>query len=312
MKKTGIWISNKWVAALLLWLGGLTAGNAVTSSRPLAVAKYWHNAKAAVSYTFDDGLEEHYTKVMPHLDSLGIKGTFWIIGKMTDQHRHMRDAALMTWQQIKTLGEHGHEIASHTYGHRNLVKLSKKEIDREIDLNDSVIYSNTGFHPRTLAYPGNSKTDGIVKYVEKHKGIVASRTKQQSLGGTRMSVDGNLDRWLLRCVDSGSWSVSMTHGITVGYDHFPDENVLWRHLRKAKAMQEEGVLWIGTFVEVVSYLRGLSEYVTYILPDKPLTVKQEGKLLTPYRSWDGKWCVDGRRNVRVTVEYDKAEKKISE
>lgn len=303
MRRIGIWISSKWIVTVLWWLGGLAACKAADSTRLLPTARYWHNAKAAVSYTFDDGLEEHYTKVMPRMDSLGIKGTFWIIGRVIEQRKKMREAVPMTWEQVKTLGDHGHEIASHSYTHTNFKKLSYTEIAREIDLNDSVIFVNTGYHTNTLAYPGNSKSDSIVHYVETHKGIIATRTRQQSLGGTRMGTDGNIDKWLQRSIDSGAWAIGMTHGISVGYDHFADESVLWRHLEWAKEMQDAGVLWIGTFAEIASYLRGLSEEVTYILGTKPVKVSQEGNRLIPYKSWDGRWCVDGKRGVKITVDY---------
>ena len=53
---------------LLLLLGStLASAHQRTDSVELPVAKYLHNARAAVSYTFDDGLLEHYTLVFPRL-----------------------------------------------------------------------------------------------------------------------------------------------------------------------------------------------------------------------------------------------------
>lgn len=273
------------------------------------IAKYRHNAKAAVSYTFDDGLSEHYTIVMPMLDSLGIKGTFWIVGRNIEIRKKMREAESMTWEQVKTMGNHGHEIASHGYTHTNFKKLSFDGIDREIDLNDSVIFLNTGFHPQTLGYPGNSKTDSIVRYVEAHKGIVATRTRQQSVGGTRMRSVADINAWLQRSIDRGEWAVGMTHGIRIGYDHFATDGILSQHLLWARTMKDEGLLWIGTFLEVASYLRGLSVEVTYILDAAPKSVIQDHQLLVPYKSWDGTWCVDGKRGVPLRVDYCKAGEK---
>lgn len=267
------------------------------------IAKYRHNAKAAVSYTFDDGLAEHYTMLMPILDSLGIKGTFWIVGRNIEIRKKMREAESMTWEQVKALGNHGHEIGSHGYTHTNFKKLSFDGIAHEIDRNDSVIFLNTGFHPHTLCYPGNSRTDSIVRYVEAHKGIIATRTSQQSVGGTRMKSVQDINSWLQQSIDRGGWAVGMTHGIKTGYDHFMDDSILFKHLLWAKAMQDEGLLWIGTFVEVASYLRGLSWEVTYILGAAPKSVSQDNHVLVPYKSWDGTWCVDGKRGIPLKVDY---------
>ena len=44
------------------------------------VACYYGDCEAAISYTFDDGLLEHYTLVFPKFRELGLKGSFCIIG----------------------------------------------------------------------------------------------------------------------------------------------------------------------------------------------------------------------------------------
>ena len=42
------------------------------------VAPYKGDRVCAISYTFDDGLQEHYTLLFPKLEKYGFKGTFWI------------------------------------------------------------------------------------------------------------------------------------------------------------------------------------------------------------------------------------------
>ena len=44
------------------------------------VAKYKGDKACAISYTFDDGLAEHYTLVAPQLERRGFRGTFFING----------------------------------------------------------------------------------------------------------------------------------------------------------------------------------------------------------------------------------------
>lgn len=41
------------------------------------VARYKQDKACAISYTFDDGLAEHYTLVAPQLEKRGFRGTFY-------------------------------------------------------------------------------------------------------------------------------------------------------------------------------------------------------------------------------------------
>ena len=62
----------------------------------------------------------------------------------------------MTWEQVRQLGEHGHELASHGFTHTSFLRLTPEGMCREIEQNDSAIYANTGFHLRTLCFPDSS------------------------------------------------------------------------------------------------------------------------------------------------------------
>lgn len=84
----------------------------------VSVAQYRYDHECAVSLTFDDGIQEDYTLIAPHLDRCGLKGTFCIngafIGNLDD-----RFAPRITWDQRRELNSRGHEIASHSRSHQN-------------------------------------------------------------------------------------------------------------------------------------------------------------------------------------------------
>lgn len=281
-------------------------------ARAQEIAVYKGNAKAAISYTFDDGLLEHYSIVFPKLRGLGIKATFWIIGQNVDNRKVVRGASAMTWDMIKEMCEDGQEMSSHTYSHANMTKLDSTEWAHEIEKNDSAIFSHTGVHALTLAFPGNKKSDSLLSYIDRRSDIIASRNFQTSMGGkfaSGQSSDQSMnpfDELLQKALKKGSWIVTMTHGIYNGYDCFVDDAQVqrfWKHLDEAKALADKGELWIAPFKDIATYMNGKSVEVTYILGDnKPKSVKQGKRKLTSYQSWDGKWCVDGERTKPLKVK----------
>ena len=51
----------------------ICSNSAFAANREVYVAKYKHDKICAISYTFDDGLAEHYTIVFPELDFLDMR-----------------------------------------------------------------------------------------------------------------------------------------------------------------------------------------------------------------------------------------------
>ncbi len=209
------------------------------------VAKYFGNRKAAVSYTFDDGLAEHYTKVFPELKKRGLHASFCIIGSKVG--RDMKGTPCMTWEQLKEMAADGQEITSHGWAHKNVSKLSDEALRYEVQHNDTTIYIKVGVFPRTYFYPGNRKTSEAVAFCSHDR--VGTRTSQVSIGSKRNTA------WLRSWVDTllakGTWGVGMTHGITRGYDAFGDEHTLWSHLDYVCTLRDS--LWVATFHDVAAY-----------------------------------------------------------
>lgn len=69
----------------------------------------WNNKKCAVALTYDDGLNVHLDKVIPVLDSLGFKGTFYLTGYREGVSNRIND-----WRKAAS---GGHELGNHTLFH---------------------------------------------------------------------------------------------------------------------------------------------------------------------------------------------------
>ncbi len=215
----------------------------------IRIARYKDDKACAISYTFDDGLKEHYTLVAPYFKKLGIKGTFWINGsKINKDEKSITDTTRLTWLQLKEMSDDGHEISNHGWAHKNFGRHTLDEIREDIHKNDGAIFMNTGIMPRTFCYPNNAKTPEGIKLASKNR--VGTRTKQRSIGSK--STPDDLDKWVNTLIETNDWGVGMTHGITYGYDAFRSPIVFWDHLDKVKTMDDS--IWIATFHDVAAYI----------------------------------------------------------
>ena len=216
----------------------------------IRIAKFKDNKACAISYTFDDGLKEHYTLVTPWLNKLGIKGSFVINGsKVNREENTINDTIHMTWENLKEMAAAGHEISNHGWAHKNFGKFKLDSIIEDINKNDSAIFANIGIMPRTFFYPNNTKTPEGIKLASENR--IDTRTFQRSLGGNSNAIE--LEQWVNKLLNDHDWGVTMTHGITYGYDHFTSPNILWEHLKKVKAMEDK--IWVGTFRDVAGYVK---------------------------------------------------------
>ena len=216
------------------------------------VADYKDNKECAVSYTFDDGLQEHYTLVFPEMEKVGFKGTFWVCGNIIENEAARQGKSRMTWPQMKEMSDKGHEISNHSWSHANLKHLNSDGVKMEIEKNDSIIGTMIGKKPLTFCYPFNAFDEVILRKAS--EGRVATRTRQHGVGGDKSkSTVESLDKWVKELMIAGDWGVAMIHGISTGYDAFTSPDILWEHFRRVK--NQEDNIWVGTFREVAAYVK---------------------------------------------------------
>lgn len=212
------------------------------------VTKFRGNKKSAMSFTFDDGDLDHALLVAPELEKRGFLGTFWINGKKIENGDSERPR--MSWSQLRDMSLKGHEISNHSWSHGKLVLMTPEDARKDIEMNDSAIALNVGKRPVSFCYPFNATRSWLVDIAE--EGRVGSRLHQKGIGqqNNKMTPE-KLTAWVDEVVATGDWGVTMTHGITTGYDKWHNPQELWDMFDYVKSREDD--IWVATFKEIAAY-----------------------------------------------------------
>ena len=128
-------------------LGGMTVLTPTAAAWAQGAATAWpEGRRAAVSLTYDDGLDSQLDNAVPQLDALGLKATFFVTGENMD-------ARLKDWV---ALGRAGHEIADHTVTHPCHLGAYSADAFQRRELGAMETYLNDNFGAeagRSFAYP---------------------------------------------------------------------------------------------------------------------------------------------------------------
>lgn len=96
-----------------------------------------------VAFTFDDGPGEYTDKLLSALKKHESKATFFVLGNRANSFK----------KQLQREYNLGMEIGSHTWSHKNLKILSKKNVKKEISYARNAIKNVTGEYPTLLRPP---------------------------------------------------------------------------------------------------------------------------------------------------------------
>lgn len=108
--------------------------------------------KKRIALTFDDGPSQSTLRILEVLKQYGGKATFCVVGSRLGSRTDI----------LKRVAEEGHEIASHTWCHKDLNKLSEEEVLEELKSVNQLVYETTG---KTVAFlrPPYGNANEIVK-----------------------------------------------------------------------------------------------------------------------------------------------------
>jgi len=237
-------------------------------------ATTWHGKSCAVVLTYDDGLNVDLSNAIPALDSVGLKGTFYI-----SDYFNGLNAQIPKW---RAAAAKGYELGNHTVYHpcdgslpgRSFVKadydLSKYTVRRitdEIRTMNNILKAIDGKDKRTFAYPCGDTKIHDTAYLDglKNEFVAARGVKSEMLPIDKVdlynigcyTINGQTGQQLIDLVKQAMTThtllVFLFHG--VGGEHslnvsLPAHSQLLHFLK-----QNEKNIWIAPLIDVAEYIR---------------------------------------------------------
>jgi sialate O-acetylesterase len=233
-----------------------------------------NNKKCAVVLTYDDALNIHLDQVIPALDSVRLRGTFYLSVASPGFSKRMKE-----WKQAAAKG---HELGNHTMYHPcrggmpgrewvskeyDLTTYSLRKVLDEIRMTNVVLESCDGPKSRTFAYPCGDMRVSDTSYVDAIKtDFIAARgvtSKVEQLGSidffnvNAFGISGESGEQLIRIVQQaeqqGGLVVFLFHG--VGGEHSINVELKAHRQLLRYLKQHENDIWIAPFVDVMQYAK---------------------------------------------------------
>jgi peptidoglycan-N-acetylglucosamine deacetylase len=236
--------------------------------------KMWNGKQCAVVLTYDDALNVHLDNVIPCLDSVGFKGTFYLIGEAPAISKRLPE-----WRMAAS---HGHELGNHSLNHpcdgskpdRSWVTsdadLSKYTVVRavnEIRVANTLLQAIDGKTLRTFAYPcGEATIDTANYYRSLEKEFAGARGVGEGFGNLKTINLNNIDCFMIngqqsdyminlvkKAQETHTLLVFLFHG--VGGEHninvsLEAHNQLVHYLKL-----HEKDIWVAPLVDVAQYIQ---------------------------------------------------------
>ena len=234
----------------------------------------WNGKKCAVVLTYDDGLNVHLTNVVPALDSVGLKGTFYI-----SNYFNGINAQIDGWRKAAA---EGHELGNHTIYHpceggrtgREFVKpdydlsnYTVKRITDEIRMMSSFLLAIDGKAKRTFAFPcGDTKIgdsayfDGLKNEFVAARGVAPGMPTLDKVDlynvscyGVNVQSGDQLIALVKQAMQKNGLLVFLFHG--VGGEHSLNVSLDAHSQLLHYLANNKNEIWIAPMIDVAEYIR---------------------------------------------------------
>ncbi len=244
-----------------------------TSAKYAQQDNSWHGKPCAVVLTYDDAIDVDLDNVVPALDSMQFKGTFYLTGSSPVITKRMGE-----WQAA---AKEGHELGNHSMFHpcdgsapgRSFVTpdndLSRYTVSRavnEIRATNTLLKAIDGKDKRTFAYPCGDRTIGGKYFFDGVKNeFVAARgtnsgmqtAKQVDLANIECyAINGQSAAYMIDLVKKAQQShtllVFLFHGVGGGHNlnvGLKEHSQLLHYLKS-----QEKDIWIAPMVDVAEWI----------------------------------------------------------
>ncbi len=106
-----------------------------------------------IALTFDDGPRVDYTeRLLQALREAGVRATFFVVGKQAALHPNL----------VEKIFQAGHELANHSYTHRDLRTLEGRDLAEELDKTHRLIETITDQKMKFFRPPGGQYNDKVM------------------------------------------------------------------------------------------------------------------------------------------------------
>ena len=108
-----------------------------------------------IALTFDDGPSAHTDRLLNIFNTYGGKGTFFVVGNLINGRQ----------DTVRRIVNEGHEIAGHSWNHKQLTRISDSELNDQLMMTRAKILEVTGYDAKIVrppygAYNQNVKAKG--------------------------------------------------------------------------------------------------------------------------------------------------------
>ena len=129
----------------------------------------------SVVLTFDDGYRNFLTCALPRLAARNMHVSIFLITDriQSDNQSPLNgwsesdDEQFLSWEEVKTLQQHGVEIGSHTCSHRKLSEIVPVEAERELFASHQTIATRLSQATMPLAFPYGSYSEATIAMTRK-------------------------------------------------------------------------------------------------------------------------------------------------
>jgi len=225
-------------------------------SSPYQVGTWPEFKNCAVSYTFDDGCANQFTKAIPLFDEFGYKLTLFTVTGWGPN-----------WTKLQSVAKNGHEVANHTATHPDLSKMTVANQKTELETSNNLINSKVASQKSvTMATPYCAKGNDSLA----NQYFIAVRGCSGQIEGKTPASFYNVssvvcgDQGLNKVKDyktkadqaatSKGWLVYLLHEIDNGSGYSPlSSDTLRATLEYLK--ENDSKFWVNTFGNVARYIK---------------------------------------------------------
>ena len=112
--------------------------------------------KPMIALTFDDGPSKHTDRLLDIFAAHGGKGTFFVVGNLIENRS----------DTVERIVLEGHQVAGHSWDHRQLTKLGSDELTQQIMATRAKIYEITGTDATVLRPPYGAVNEDVKNVCE--------------------------------------------------------------------------------------------------------------------------------------------------